>query len=199
MMGPTARDHATCSSIAKHTSRILTTSLIVPLLLLVAALVSVKVPSFHTGHPVSPRESSAISRCRELQSHPRELSGHTRSESDRYVQGAKPVLLQHARIWTGRENGTEIIKGDILLDKGLIKEIGYIPLSRLKPYDEDMIIVDLDGKWVSPGIVDMHSHIGISAAPELLGSSNDYNSELGNIQVTFFSFLTMPIDWSSSL
>ncbi|KAJ7448178.1 hypothetical protein FB451DRAFT_1375446 [Mycena latifolia] len=47
--------------------------------------------------------------------------------SDRFVEGTPPVLIQNAKILTGARNGTEIVFGDILLDKGLVLGVGYIP------------------------------------------------------------------------
>ncbi|KAG6845273.1 hypothetical protein H0H87_011682 [Tephrocybe sp. NHM501043] len=100
--------------------------------------------------------------------------------SDRYVFGTAPTLIRNAKIWTGAANGTEIVNGDILLDKGVVVALGRISMdtvlkvkamSALKTVD----IVDAKGKWVTPGIVDLHSHIGLDSAPHLKGSA-DTNS-----------------------
>ena len=107
---------------------------------------------------------------------------HRRDHSDRYEHGTKPILLKHARVWTGERNGTDIIRGDILLDKGLIKAVGHVPRSSLEAFNGDLVVIDVQNAWVTPGIVDIHSHIGDSATPELVGASGDYNSNLGNIQ-----------------
>ncbi|KAJ6551858.1 composite domain of metallo-dependent hydrolase [Mycena capillaripes] len=99
---------------------------------------------------------------------------HSRDESDRYVPGTRPVLLRNATLWTGANKGTDIVYGsDVLLDKGLIVALGSIPpqLERLKNLD----IVDLHGNWVSPGIVDAHSHLGVGSSPRLSGAM-DSNS-----------------------
>ncbi|KAJ7727167.1 hypothetical protein B0H14DRAFT_2640955 [Mycena olivaceomarginata] len=39
--------------------------------------------------------------------------------SDRCVQGTRPTLIKDAKILTGVRNGTEVIFGDVLLDKGI--------------------------------------------------------------------------------
>src|ERR1700734_442650 len=144
----------------------------------------IHVPYFHKRAP--PNVSFAVSRCQQL----RLKAGpsptfYDRTHSDRYVPGTKPVLIKHARIWTGRKNGTEVVRGDILLDKGLIKAVGNVPRSALNVFKDDPVIIDAKNAWVTPGIVDIHSHIGNGAAPELAGASEDYNSDLGNIQVKF--------------
>jgi imidazolonepropionase-like amidohydrolase len=75
-------------------------------------------------------------------------------------------------IWTGARNGTEIVYGDVLLDKGLVVAVGYIPPSLLDRVTSssqsgttELRVEDLGGAWVTPGLVDLHSHLGISSAP----------------------------------
>jgi hypothetical protein len=55
-------------------------------------------------------------------------------------------------------NGTEVIFGDVFLDKGVIVAVGYIPEHLLLP--QDLQIIDAEGKRISPGLVDAHSHLG---------------------------------------
>ncbi|KAJ7649249.1 hypothetical protein B0H17DRAFT_1163743 [Mycena rosella] len=95
----------------------------------------------------------------------------SRHESDRYVPGTRPVL-RNATLWTGADNGMDIVYGgDVLLDKGLIIAFGKIPQSHMTRL-ESLEIVDLHGRWVSPGIVDAHSHLGVGSAPRLSGASD---------------------------
>ncbi|KAL0577310.1 hypothetical protein V5O48_004666 [Marasmius crinis-equi] len=123
-----------------------------------------------------------LERCRSLQLEvgpPTDF--HSRQESDRFVPGTKPTLIKDARIWTGSQNGTQVIEGDILLEKGLIKSIGAIPKSILSRYrDDELVIVDARRRWVTPGIVDVHSHIGVASSPALDGAA-DYDSLKGTI------------------
>ena len=96
-----------------------------------------------------------------------------RKESDRFVPGTTPVLLRNAQIWTGARNGTEIVYGDVLLDKGLVVAVGHIPQSLLEivrlSVATEIIVEDLGGAWVTPGLVDLHSHLGVGSAPGLSG------------------------------
>ncbi|KAG6849988.1 hypothetical protein H0H93_002778 [Arthromyces matolae] len=103
---------------------------------------------------------------------------HTRTESDRFQLGTPPTLIKNATIWTGRVSGHETTIGDLLLDKGLIKDVGDIPQDVLDAYGERLVVVDAAGAWVSPGIVDMHSHLGVDSSPALDGAS-DTNSLKG--------------------
>ncbi|CAA7259139.1 unnamed protein product [Cyclocybe aegerita] len=102
---------------------------------------------------------------------------HGRTESDRFVPGTPSTLIKNATIWTGRVEGHEAIVGGLLLDKGIIKEVGSIPTSVLRAYKK-LVVVDAGGAWVTPGIVDMHSHLGVNSSPSLRGAA-DTNSRKG--------------------
>ncbi|KAH7889205.1 hypothetical protein F5I97DRAFT_486659 [Phlebopus sp. FC_14] len=99
---------------------------------------------------------------------------HTRQVSDRYVPDTKPTLIKNATIWTAGANGTEVIEGgDLLLHKGMIKAVGTVPLRLTQGLELE--VVNANGAWVTPGIVDLHSHLGVGSAPELNGA-DDTNS-----------------------
>ncbi|KAJ4479028.1 hypothetical protein J3R30DRAFT_3682364 [Lentinula aciculospora] len=108
---------------------------------------------------------------------------HAREESDRYVPGTKATLIKNATIWTGNVDGLEIIlSGDLLLDKGIIQAVGKVPKDALSAYGRDHLeVLDANGSWVSPGIVDLHSHLGDYSSPKLRGS-DDTNSRKGLVQ-----------------
>jgi imidazolonepropionase-like amidohydrolase len=93
------------------------------------------------------------------------------------------VLIKNAKIWTGKKNGTQVIDSDILLDKGIIKSIGHLDVAGdlLSSYSRDLVIVDAEGAWVTPGIVDVHSHLGDYPSPMLSGAI-DANSFAGTIE-----------------
>ena len=98
-----------------------------------------------------------------------------REGSDRWVPGTPPTLLRNAKIWTGARNGMEVVYGDVLLDKGLIVTVGYIPPNLLADAKArgggDVKVLDVAGKWITPGLVDLHSHIGVYSSPALNGMS----------------------------
>lgn len=101
--------------------------------------------------PIHAQES--LNRCLDLAVTPGPPSNfHERRVSDRFVPGTKPTLLRNARIWTGEHNGTEVIRGDVYMDKGIIQAVG-----RLGAAVEDMITrgeiqaIDVRDAWVTPG------------------------------------------------
>ena len=75
------------------------------------------------------------------------------------------IFIEDARILTG--TGKEILKGSILISSNTIKAIGE---SLSKPPGAKAI--DANGKWVTPGIIDIHSHMGVYPAPGLRSSSD---------------------------
>ena len=75
-----------------------------------------------------------------------------RSVSDRFEEGTPATLIRNATIWTGKKNGTEIIYGDLLLDKGIVKAIGDVPRTLLR----DVRTIDAGGAWVTPGLSARH-------------------------------------------
>lgn len=131
-----------------------------------------------------PLHSSAIiAKCRHLQMQagpPQDL--HIRTHSDRFEEGTRPVLVKNAKIWTGGKNGTEVIQGDILMDNGIIKNIGYIQSRLLESFGERLMVLDAKGAWITPGLVDIHSHIGNEPSPALSGTQGNTNSLKGTMQ-----------------
>jgi len=69
-----------------------------------------------------------------------------------------PVLVQGATVLTG--TGTRLEAADVLLRDGRIVAVGQgldVPA--------DAVRVDATGKWVTPGVIDIHSHLGVYASP----------------------------------
>ncbi|KAI0635470.1 composite domain of metallo-dependent hydrolase [Trametes polyzona] len=136
-------------------------------------------------HPLSatapPHATDSLYKCRLLQPIARDPSPEffSRAHSDRYVPGTTPTVIVNATIWTGRADGREILNADVLLDGGLIKKIGSVGRFAAEEY-RGASRVDAQGKWVTPGIIDMHSHLGVDSVPKSRGS-NDGNSRKGPI------------------
>ncbi|KAJ7242763.1 composite domain of metallo-dependent hydrolase [Mycena haematopus] len=120
---------------------------------------------------------TTLARCRALDAKPAPPpSFNLRTQSDRFQPGTRAVLVKNATIWTGRVDGLEILKGDIFMDGGIVVAVGVIEQSVLDSHEYDL--VDARGAWVTPGIVDMHSHLGVEPSPQLQGA-NDGNSFKG--------------------
>ena len=68
------------------------------------------------------------------------------------------VLIRNATIMTA--TGQEIANGAILFQDGRIVAVGTNVTA-----PADAIVVDGTGKFVTPGVIDTHSHLGVYAAP----------------------------------
>ena len=79
------------------------------------------------------------------------------------------IFIEDARILTG--TGREILNGSILISSNKIKSIG-----KNLPKPVGAQIIDANGKWVTPGIIDIHSHMGVYPAPGLRSSSDGNES-----------------------
>ncbi|KAL0946374.1 hypothetical protein HGRIS_012604 [Hohenbuehelia grisea] len=151
----------------------LTTTFICLILLSFIYLHSVRSP--RNGHLARVSNARLSARCKYLRTPAGPPpSFYKRTQSDRYVDGTRPVLLRNAKIWTSRANGTEVIHGDLLLDKGILKAEGRVPRAMLIGMP-DVETVELHGAWVTPGLVDLHSHIGVAPMPRHSGTT-DSNS-----------------------
>ena len=113
--------------------------------------------SSHRAHPLAAQRLSSaalddiLSKCAARDATPRSPDDLLlRSVNDRFETGTRATLIKNVTLWTGARNGTEIVYGDILLDKGLIQGIGYIPEWDYSLYDAD--VVDANGSWVTPGL-----------------------------------------------
>jgi imidazolonepropionase-like amidohydrolase len=69
-----------------------------------------------------------------------------------------PVLIQGATVLTG--TGARLNDADVLMQDGKIVAVG----NGLQA-PSDAIRVDGRGKWVTPGLIDVHSHLGVYPSP----------------------------------
>jgi imidazolonepropionase-like amidohydrolase len=83
------------------------------------------------------------------------------------VPTTTPTLIRGATVLTG--TGERIDGGDVLLVNGKVASVG-----RGLAAPEGATIVDARGKWVTPGLIDVHSHIGVYPSPSV-DAHNDGN------------------------
>ncbi|KAF8438173.1 hypothetical protein L210DRAFT_3482342 [Boletus edulis BED1] len=121
--------------------------------------------------------ADTLAKCRSLSVKPAPPPGFSdRTHSDRNEPGTPLVLIRNATIWTGLDNGEDVVHGDILLENGLIKNVGDVNAFKLNMVN--VTEINAEGAWVTPGIVDVHSHIAVASSPSLNGA-NDANSVKG--------------------
>ncbi|NNF17959.1 MAG: amidohydrolase family protein [Gammaproteobacteria bacterium] len=75
------------------------------------------------------------------------------------------VLITNARVLIG--NGEEIENGSVLMQDGRVVSVGKrIRLPR------GATEIDAEGGWVTPGLIDTHSHLGVYASPGVRAHSD---------------------------
>lgn len=83
------------------------------------------------------------------------------------LEQSKPVIIRNATVLTG--TGERLDNADLVLEDGRIAKIG----DKLRA-PRNALEIDANGKWVTPGLVDVHSHLGNYPAPSI-ESSQDGN------------------------
>jgi len=84
------------------------------------------------------------------------------------------VLFQHASIWTG--DGPLLKDADLLIQQGHIVAISESSGVRLTPpSDPSLIVYDASNRFITPGLVDLHSHAGLASWPEDIWANDDVN------------------------
>jgi imidazolonepropionase-like amidohydrolase len=77
----------------------------------------------------------------------------------------RPTLIRNATIMTAA--GPSIANGSVLLRDGKIVSVGT---SVTAP--TDALVIDGTGKYITPGIIDVHSHVGVYPAPGVDANSD---------------------------
>jgi imidazolonepropionase-like amidohydrolase len=84
---------------------------------------------------------------------------------------SRATVITNATILTAA--GPQIDGGSVLLQNGKVAAVGQTVNA-----PPDAVVIDGTGKWVTPGIIDDHSHLGVYAAPgiESLQDGNEATS-----------------------
>ena len=70
---------------------------------------------------------------------------------------AAPTLIRNATVLDG--TGRRLDGADVLMRDGKVVAVGPGLAA------EDATVVDAQGRWVTPGLIDVHSHLGVYASP----------------------------------
>ena len=96
------------------------------------------------------------------------------------------TLIIDANILTGR--GSKLISNDLLISQGKISRIG----KNLE--HEGSKVVSAKGKWVTPGIIDVHSHLGVYPSPSVSATSDGNESSSPNTAQVWAEHSVWPQD-----
>jgi len=74
------------------------------------------------------------------------------------VIASPPVLIRNATVLTG--TGERLEESDLVMSDGRI-----VALGKGLEAPANATVIDAAGKWVTPGIIDVHSHLGVYSSP----------------------------------
>ncbi|KAI9317393.1 hypothetical protein BX666DRAFT_1856754 [Dichotomocladium elegans] len=98
-----------------------------------------------------------LTQC-ELAKTPKVNPPSPRTSNPRSAMTNSTLLIKNGHLWLG----DKYFDGDILVEQGVIREI-----RRGIVVDEESRVIDAGGRVVTPGIVDMHSHMSVDSFPGL--------------------------------
>ncbi|KAF9690562.1 hypothetical protein EKO04_011420 [Ascochyta lentis] len=125
--------------------------------------------------------------CSSLRHQPVESTAH-REHNKRWINSTSPVLIRNATVWTGEPaagtseddaragKGWGWIPSDVFVEKGLIVSVRSHIKKEDLPHDTE--IFDANGRQLTAGIVDMHSHAGLESLGNLQSDDNELSSDI---------------------
>lgn len=132
-----------------------------------------------SDHYIS-RIDEGLSKCLDLHVLPREYthSDITSRKNPRWnsIRGQnQTIILKNATLFDGKALLSDFV--DVTFEKGLIKSVSVATKSTNR--DPNVQTIDMQGKYVTPGLVDMHSHHFLHAWPELSATSDENEVHMG--------------------
>jgi imidazolonepropionase-like amidohydrolase len=99
---------------------------------------------------------------------------------------SEPTLLRGATVLTG--SGERLEKTDVMMQDGKIVAVG-------PNLDAgDAIVVDVSGMWVTPGVIDVHSHLGVYPSPRVTAHSDGNEATAPNTAEVWAEHSVWPQD-----
>ena len=96
------------------------------------------------------------------------------------------TILQGATLLTG--TGERLDNADVVMDGGKIIAVGT-------GLDAgDMVVVDASGMWITPGVIDVHSHLGVYASPNVNAHSDGNEATAPNTAEVWAEHSVWPQD-----
>ncbi len=103
---------------------------------------------------------------------------------------SEPVLIEGAVLLLG--NGEKIENGAILMSDGVIQAVGKKGKVKLPGGKGEKI--DASGKYVTPGIIDAHSHLGVYPSPSFRSTSDGNEATSPNTAQVWIEHSVWPQD-----
>ncbi|CEH13542.1 ALPHA-D-RIBOSE 1-METHYLPHOSPHONATE 5-TRIPHOSPHATE DIPHOSPHATASE [Ceraceosorus bombacis] len=130
-----------------------------------------------------PSDDPNVAKCRALKvapGAPGNFSQRVRSDRAKPRSEAPPLLIKNAKVWRADAKTGVIENASVWINNGLIKRVagGWTAAAEMEAVaasSSDSVIIDAKGRWLTPGIIDIHVHVGVYPQP-LLDGTLDVNS-----------------------
>ncbi len=100
-----------------------------------------------------------------------ESDGKAPFESRYKALANEAVILTGATVLTG--SGERLDGADVLFANGKIVAVGSALSTAGDTYTADSLtVIDATGKWITPGVIDVHSHLGVYPSPSTQSHSD---------------------------
>ena len=100
-----------------------------------------------------------------------ESDGKAPFESRYKAMADEAVILTSATVLTG--SGDRLDGADVLFANGKIVAVGSALSTASDTYTADSLtVIDATGKWITPGVIDVHSHLGVYPSPSTQSHSD---------------------------
>ena len=99
-----------------------------------------------------------------------------RTQNDRFALGTRATVIRNATVFDGHNM---FVGKDVFVDQGLIVSLESTMAQIAAP--SDAVEVEAWGRWLTPGIIDMHTHLGVQGMPDL-PTHSDTNSNLSPVR-----------------
>lgn len=99
---------------------------------------------------------------------------------------SEATILKGATVLTG--NGDRLDNADVVMNDGRIVAVGA-------GLDAgDMVVIDASGMWITPGVIDVHSHLGVYASPNVDAHSDGNEATAPNTAEVWAEHSVWPQD-----
>lgn len=85
------------------------------------------------------------------------------------------LLIKNAKLWTSGPAGT-LENSDMLVHRGIIEQIGQAIVP-----PENAVVLDMNGKQITPGIIDCHSHMATDSGVNEAGQAVTAEVRIGDL------------------
>ena len=101
---------------------------------------------------------------------------------------SKTTVIRGAVVLTG--TGDRIDNGSVVIENGKIAAVGGADLAA----PDGAVVIDAKGKWVTPGIIDVHSHLGDYPSPQTDSTSDGNEATAPNTAQVWTEHSVWPQD-----